>query len=177
MPKFKPYFLLVFIIFVNCGLNTGSYVITQQPTKKLSDFQYIEIAEVGIQNNMIDNIDSRISVELRTLIVEQLEKGKIYKKVSYIETEETKDVLKLELEITKFNKGNKTARLFFGFWGAGKAEMMVHCKCFDKLSNSLISEADISGYFSSSDPISNSMPTHILMSNITKKIISFLKYQ
>jgi len=140
---FRAFFVssrVLILAFAAMVLVTGcapSYVLKAPPTADTKSFKNVEVAkvEVGVTES---ELEPETPLELRTAIIEQVQKKKLYEKVA-AEFDLRESTLLIQPKIAQFDKGSRTARYFIGF-GAGKARYEVICKFVNKTTQEMIAE-------------------------------------
>jgi hypothetical protein len=136
--------IMTIVLIAGCAA-PGRYVIENPPTKATRSFTNIEVAkvEVGITK---DELEPETQAELRTQIIEEIQKKEIFQKVA-AEFDLQDGTLQIQPKIIEFSKGNQALRYFISF-GAGKAHMDVECKFINKETGDVIAKGKFIGELS-----------------------------
>ena len=139
--------ILIFVIllsFVGCA-QMGKYSISKPPVQDTKYFKNVEVSkiEVGLTT---DEIDNDTTYELRSAIIESIQKKNIYQQVLN-ELDNDEDALKIECKIIELDNGDQFIRWLLGM-GIGKAHLDVSCKFINKKTNQVFASGTFTGEIS-----------------------------
>lgn len=120
--------LILIVFLLSCASGPYKYSLTGSPTEQTKSFKGIEVdkVEVGITES---ELDLETPIELRTAIIDEVQKTGKYAKVAPELTSE-EGVIQIESKIVEFDEGSQGAR-WIGF-GMGKAHLDVICQFKNK---------------------------------------------
>lgn len=142
--------LVVAMVFASafgfgCSGSGSLQFVKQTPVRPLTAFSTLEIAPFEAERGLAtEDLTPEMLTQMRTEVHERIHKKNLFQHVA-LSTEDTENVLLMQITVTEFDSGSRIARYMVGF-GAGKAKVTVNCKFVEKASNRLISETYIKGY-------------------------------
>ncbi len=169
--KYFIIFSLITLIYLMSGCAPGKYVLTNPPTNDTRNFKNVEVAkvEVGITES---ELDPEIPIELRTAIMEEIQKKGIYKNIA-AELDVDESTLQIQPKIIEFDKGSQAARYLVGF-GAGKAHLDVQCKFINKETEKVFAEGTFTAFVSGGF-FGGSTNQKTMSKNVAIQIVKFLQ--
>ena len=147
MKKISTYMLMLFVI----GSITGCfhrYTVVEPPTKSLTDYSILEIAEfkTSLNDAKARGLASRFSYRLHWVVTNHREKNPeniVYEEVT-LNTDQTNGVLLMQGTIIKYEEGSRAMRWWIGL-GAGKAHCTIQVIFIDKKTGEELSRTNFDG--------------------------------
>jgi len=159
------------VIFSLFGCAPGKYSLTGVPSEQTNTFRNVEVAPVEV-GATTDEVDAETPMELRTAIIEAIQKKKMYETVvPELANDET--AIRIESKIIELENGSQFGRWLIGGWG-GKAYMEVSCRFINKASGKEFADGtfsgEISGGFFGGSPNQSNMSKQV-----ASAVVKFLK--
>lgn len=147
MKKISTYMLMLFVI----GSITGCfhrYTVVEPPTKSLTDYSILEIAEfkTSLNDAKARGLASRFSYRLHWVVTNHREKNPeniVYEEVT-LNTDKTEGVLLMQGTIISYEEGSRAKRYWIGF-GAGKAYCTIQVIFINKETGEELSRTNFEG--------------------------------
>jgi hypothetical protein len=150
----------------------GRYVVSEPPTESTRAFKNVEVAIVEV-GTLEAQVDQSTLEELRSKIVEEIRKKKIYENVGLEALGAS--VLEIQPKIIAFHKGSATERYFLGTLAAesAKARMDVECKFINKETGQTIAQGVFTGEIAGGT-FGGSADPHTLCRYVAQHVADFL---
>lgn len=134
-------FIIILIISSGC-VSMGKYSLDKVPSEDTKSFKNIEVSQIeaGVTK---DELNPETIIDLRTAIIEAIQKKDIYEKVE-AELGIAEGVLQIKCKIIELDNGSQFLRWLVGRFG-GKAYLETTCQFINKNTGKIIASGTFSG--------------------------------